>query len=460
MGRFMLQGSSGKGDALDSLDLTRHDAHRGNEMAKSRMLLRVVQATTMLAIAGCAFPARLQRIAVDQNQVIATTADSLTLLNIIRAKTYRPVHFTSISRISGNVVLNAGGSVGGGITVSGGDTVSLSPGASVGMATNPNFDMTIHDSQGFQRGIMQPIAPDIINYYLHTGWRSDLLTYLLVERIDFITEKAVTIGDRTYKPGESIETLQNDPSDPDQAKLFHDFVACFSLSASQRPGDTLPIARLADMAPVGLGDLAILDGKTFDLGGGPGAREAGQDVAPAEKRDWVVRKTAGGEAVGLSRATGRQCQAATLTLIDGNSVTGQSEPTVADLYPTRTRSFVVDIAGRRVSVPTSVDITFRSVDGVIYFLGEYLRAADDKTREAYAIPRKDGTTTKPEPLLLVAPGRGGPHDLSVSLEGNSWHVPADCKCRSYQVIALINQLFNLHKSGTAAPLSTAVRVVN
>lgn len=425
-------------------------------MAKSRMLLRVVQAATLLAIAGCAFPGRLQRIAVDQNQVIATTADSLTLLNIIRAKTYRPVHFTSISRISGNVSVNAGGSVGSGVTVSGGDSVSLSPGATVGMTTNPNFDMTIHDSQGFQRGIMQPIAPDIINYYLHTGWRSDLLTYLLVERIDFVTEKTVTIGGRIYKPGESIETLQNDPSDPDQAKLFHDFVACFSLSASQRPGDTLPIARVADMKPVGLGELAILDGKTFDLGSGPEAKDKGE----AEKRDWVVRKTAGGEAVGLSRTTGRQCEAAALTLIDGNSVTGQSEATVAELYPSRTRSFIVDIAGRKTKVPTSVDITFRSVDGVIYFLGEYLRAKDDATRAAYAIPRKDGTVIVPEPLMLVKEGRGGPHDLSVSLEGVSWHVPSDCECRSYQVIALINQLFNLHKAGTAAPLSTAVRVVN
>lgn len=412
-----------------------------------------IAAAMLLALAGCAFPTQLQRIAVDQNQVVASTADSLTLLNILRASKWRPVHFTSISRISGNVDLDTRGSVGGGIAISGGNDISLAPGASVGVSTRPSFDMTIHDSQEFQRGIMQPISAAIINYYLHTGWRSDLLTYLLVERIDFIADDNVTIGDRSFKAGEAIETLQNDPSDAAAARQFHDFVACYTLSASQRPGSTLPIRELAGMAPVGLGDLAILDGKTFDLGNGPGAADTDQN------RDWVVRKTAGGEAVGLSRTTNPACRDQSLTLIDGNSVRGQADPAIASIYPSKTRTFEVDIAGRGMRVRTSIDITFRSVDGVIYFLGEYVRATD-ATRASYAIPRKDGDAEVIEPLLLIEPGRGGPHDLSAQLDGVAAHVPADCKCRSFQVIALIEQLFNLHKSGSAAPLSTAVRVVN
>lgn len=419
-----------------------------------RGLLRFNLATAMLMLAACAFPSRLQRIAVDQNQVIASTADSLTLLNIIRARNYRPVHFTSISRISGNIGLSAGGTVGSGITISGGNGASLAPGASVGMATNPNFDMMIHDSQGFQRGIMQPISPDIINYYLHTGWRSDLLTYLLVERIDFVADTAVTIGTRRYKAGESIAALTNDPSNPQAAQSFHDFVACRSLSASQRAGDTLAIRKFADLAPVGLRDLAVLDGKTFDLGSGPDAKaDAGSGA-----RDWVVRKTAGGEAVGLGRTTGAGCRGETLMLGGGSRATGRS-----DGGPRATMQFDVEVADPSTPTPTivatSADITFRSVDGVIYFLGEYLRAADT-TQARYAIPARDGDGANDEPLLLVVPGRGGPYDLSVTLEGASWHIPADCRCRSHQVIALINQLFNLHKAGTAAPQSTAVRVVN
>ncbi len=414
-----------------------------------------------LSLAACAFPTQLQRIAVDQNQVVANTADSLTLLNILRASKWRPVHFTSISRISGNVDLDTRGSIGAGVEISGGNAASLAPGASVGLATNPNFDMMIHDSQAFQRGIMQPISAEIINYYLHTGWRSDLLTYLLVERIDFVAETAVTIGDRSYKSGESIETLQNDPSDEKLAAQFHNFVACYTLSASQRPGNTLAIRKFSELAPVSLGDLTVLDGTKFDLGAGPEPTSATptDGASPGDGRDWVVRKTAGGEAVGLSRTTNPLCRDQTLMLVDGNSIRGKSDPSIASIYPSKTRTFEVVIAGRPIPVRTSIDITFRSVDGIIYFLGEYLRGTDT-TRASYGIPRGSGDAERIEPMLLIRPGRGGPHDVSAQLEGQSWHMPADCQCRNFQVIALIEQLFNLHKAGSAAPLSTAVRVVN
>jgi hypothetical protein len=415
----------------------------------------------LLSLAACAFPTQLQRIAVDQNHVVANTADSLTLLNILRASKWRPLHFTSISRISGNVDLDARGSVGAGVQLSGDNAASLAPGASLWVATNPNFDMMIHDSQAFQRGIMQPISPEIINYYLHTGWRSDLLTYLLVERIDFIAETAVTIGERTYKSGESIETLQNDPSDEKLAAQFHNFVACYTLSASKRPGNTQAIRKLSELGPVSLADLAVLDGTKFDLGAGPepGPATPTASSGPGDRRDWVVRKTAGGEAVGLSRTTNPLCRDQSLTLIDGNSIRGNSDPAIASIYPSKTRTFEVMISGRPMPIRTSIDITFRSVDGIIYFLGEYLRGTD-ATRASYGIPFGSGDGERIEPMLVIEPGRGGPHDVSAELDGQSWHMPADCKCRNFQVIALIEQLFNLHKAGSAAPLSTAVRVVN
>lgn len=419
-------------------------------------MLRAIGVAALFALSGCAFQSQLERIAVDQNQVVASAADSLTLLNILRAKKFRPVHFTSISRISGNVDLDASGSVGAGITVAGGNNANVAPGARVGISTRPSFDMTVHDSQSFQRGIMQPISPDIINYYLHTGWRSDLLTYLLVERIDFVTDKDVTIGDRLFKRGESIETLQNDPSNAALAKQFHDFVACYTLSASQRPGDTMHLAELAKLKPLSLGELALLDGSKFDLGSGPDAKTA---ASSPDDRSWVVRRTSGGEAVGLVRSTSNACQASGLTLVDGNSLQGRSEPVASSIYPRKTRTFEVAIAGRAMPVTTAIDITFRSVDGVIYFLGEYLRGSDD-TRVSYHIMTPNGDVELLEPLLLVRPGAGGAHDLSAQLEGESFHIPASPPSRSFQVIALIEQLFNLHKSGSGAPLSTAVRVVN
>lgn len=426
----------------------------GGRMLNSKLARAAGALMLMVAVGGCSFQTQLERIAIDQNQVVATTTDSLTLLNIMRASKWRPLHFTSISRISGNVDLNAQGSLGGGVSISGEDSASLAPGASVGLSTQPNFDMMIHDSQDFQRGIMQPISAEIINYYLHTGWRADLLTYLLVERIDFVAEQSIEVGGRIYKAGESIETLQNDPSDARAAQQFHNFVSCYTLSASRRPGDTLPIKKFSEMS-VSLGDLSLLDGSKFDLGNGPDYKSNGQGKGD----DWVVRKIAGGDAVGLSRAVGSDCSSQSVLLIDGNSVRAKIDPLVATIDPRKTRTFDVIIAGRELPVRTSIDITFRSVDGVIYFLGEYLRGSDE-TRQSYAIANRSGGSITFEPLLRIEPGRGGRYDLRAELDGQSVHVPIDCKCRSYQVIALIEQLFNLHKAGSAAPLTTAVRVLN
>ena len=241
--------------------------------------------------------------------------------------------------------------------------------------------------------------------------------------------------------------MQNDPADAEAVRQFKAFVDCFTLSASQRPDKPFPIKKFSDLKPASVTDLAVLDGAKFDLGPGPQA-SSGSDV------DWVVRKVAGGQAVGLTRTQSSNCSAQTVDLRGGGRITAQIDKTVAVIDPRKSESVDVIVDGRKQ--PVTIDITFRSVDGMIYFLGEYARASRDG-RAIYTVPRGSGPG---EPLLLIAPGRGGRHDLSAELDGAAWHVPTDRPSRTWQVIALIEQLFNLHKAGSAAPLSTAVRVVN
>ena len=109
MGLRMLQGSTAKSAALPA---RRHGYGapcwqcwkvRGNR----RMQYTVMMVTPLLMLAGCAVPGTLQKLAIDQNRVVARTADSQTLRNIVRAKRSRPLHFTSIARISGNIDLTA-----------------------------------------------------------------------------------------------------------------------------------------------------------------------------------------------------------------------------------------------------------------------------------------------------------------------------------------------------------------
>lgn len=409
--------------------------------------------TVLLALAGCAAPGTLQKLAIDQNQVVAQTADTLTLLNIVRAKQGRPLHFTSISRISANVDLSVNGGIGGGAEFAGADAVNLSPSIGAAIGTNPNFDISIHDSQEFQRGIMQPVSPETINYFLRTGWRPDLITYVLVERIDFIAAEATTVAGNSYQPGEIIASLVNAPDNAESAAQFRAFVACYTLSASQRAGDSLPLKKFADLGSVGMSDLATLDGSKFDLGRGP--------EGSGDKEDWVVRKSPGGQAVGLSRRSQKSCDGAGLQarLVDGTQVSAAIDKSVANINLRKDSRIEVRLEnGPKVAL--SIDLTLRSVEGVIYFIGEYARASEmAKDRPIYPIPSDLDGRRPVQDLFRIDEGRGGRYELAASLNGEDWHIPDNCACRSYRLLTLVGQLVNLHKVGSTGPLSTAVRII-
>lgn len=379
-------------------------------MAKTnrlRFLATVSVCLAGLSVTSCAVPQRLEGLAIDHNQVVANTADSLTLLNILRAREGRPLHFTSISRLNGNVSMSATGNVGSSAVISGGTLATVSPGISGTLASNPGFDITIYDGQEFQQGILTPIDAKTIKFYLGTGWRADLLTLLLVERIDFVLvadAKAapVTIGGKPFRPGETVATLNNDPVLAQSAAQFANFVACFTLAAP-RAGDA--------------------------------------------------------DAIGLARTNNPDCQGQQVAIEGGAAVAARlitDGPTI-DL---------ADPAGVAVRIDGSTTlraqpvVRFRSVDGVLYFLGEYARATRQNPQQPiYVIPGRPGRNERDEPLLTIVEGRGDHYDLSAEIDGTAWHIPADSR-RSHQVIALIEQLFNLNKKGVTPPLTTAVRVIN
>ncbi len=421
---------------------------------------RLTALALALLISGCAFPRALEHIAVDQNEVVAQSANRVTLLNILRAKDDRPLHFTAISRLSGNVSaeLNAGANLS--AQLSGAPNTSTNPFVGGNVSTNPSFDITVFDSQEFQNGILQPIAPSILNFYLRTGWRPDLITVMVVQRIDFRATRPTTIpsavggGDIVVQSGESLAALINQPTQADAAARFKAFVECYRLGPVQRQGEDLPLQRFKDMPNPSLADLTKLDGKTFDLGKGPNAGASNQSAD-----NWVVRKSAGGETVKLVRehstdiaASDMRCGAIEVSLADG----GGTVATVS-ITPDATKAVLhIMRGGKAENIDATVDVTFRSVDGTIYFLGEYARATVGKDPMIYPIATNDGY----EPLLVIRRGKGGRYDLNAALNGSDYHVPATGAGRSYEVITLVEQLFNLNKKGASVPLSTPVRLVN
>ncbi len=417
--------------------------------------MRRLYGATILALTGCAFPHALERVAIDENAVVARTTDTVALLNILRARDGLPLHFTSFTRLSGNVDFAANASAGAsvGLNKNGGDnSLSLGTGASIG--SNPNFDVAIHDGQEFQRGILQPIAPTTINYYLRQGWRRDLLTYLLVRRVEFTIAETPPEGSG-LKKGDVVAAIDNVPDQPDDAARFRNFVRCYTLAPASRPGSETPLLAVKDTAKLDIGDLAKIDGDKLDLGKGPGGKDG--------DADWIVRLSAAGETVKLMRTESAPADCATNAGVAGRSAETRLQRLTLAAPGNRNATLahaevIVEVDGKPVKVVTSVDMIFRSAEGVIYFLGEYAREAS-VGRHPYVLSPHAGTAVG-EPLLILLPGRGDRYDLTATLNGKSWHVPTTGAGRSYQVITLVEQLFNLQKAGAAGPQSVAVRVLN
>jgi hypothetical protein len=63
-------------------------------------------------LGGCAMTGTVQRMGVEYNTAIAGIANSVTLLNIVRAEHDMPLHYTSVSKMTGTVTVKATTSIG------------------------------------------------------------------------------------------------------------------------------------------------------------------------------------------------------------------------------------------------------------------------------------------------------------------------------------------------------------
>jgi hypothetical protein len=106
--------------------------------------------------------------------------------------------------------------------------------------------------------------------------------------------------------------------------------------------------------------------------------------------------------------------------------------------------------------------TTRSLDSMLYYLGEDVRADG-----AVTIWTGHGERMKEMPLFLVERG-GGDALVSTDYRGSHYGIPDQCgedmSCeqqhRSLQVLSLLNQIWGLQKEATEAPSVPVVSVIN
>lgn len=388
--------------------------------SRGRLARRIALAGAgALALAGCAMAPQLERVAVDHNRMVAAVEDELTLLNIVRASRRFPLHFTAISEVNGNAEIAVDASVS--TTLSpGADPVSPRLGGRV--ATKPSFRAGVLSNEAFQRGIQQPVAAELVAYYLDSGWRDELIMALFVERVDIVD------------PVRERMRVASIVNEPDAASPFAGII-CHYRIVSEPTSASRPLARFGELVD----SAALAEG----------------NAASRREEVTALLKLLGDDGVTLADDT---------LFLRGSNHTVRFTP----LPQQRCAESIdrPDIAAGYELVPR-----FRSTLGIIYALGEYIRVADELGPKAvYRLPdcgllcRRGEAAPGSRPLIDVRRGSGRSL-LATELLGHRFYIPAEenlsgSGARSMQVVAAVQQLLNLHKSADALPASISLTGVN
>jgi hypothetical protein len=364
-----------------------------------------------LLLAGCASAQFLAERSTNYNKAIEQAQNQTLLLNVLRARDRKPLYFTAMHQVRGNIRYGTGsGNVGipfGGAATT--DVYSASP--SVSYATNPTFDITLLDSKEFYQGILKPVDMETIEYYVSQGWPKDILLHMFIRQID--------IGDE--------EEIENYPGNPEEFDRFQRTLHRLELGVT-KTSTTVPIKgpELTEETVQNLEHLLK-------------ARDAKLVVSKIpEKNRYQLEKTVAGL---VFEAQGKENQMPV------------ENATTKRLFATQ----MLDVEEKE----KKGKVYIRSPEAMIYYLGELARE-ELKPGSTFKPTVRIGKTGKDILFRIeeVDPEHRDGYALVVEYGGSMYGIPAGSSGgRSMHVLSLITQILALHKSSKEFVGTQAVEVI-
>lgn len=374
-------------------------------------------------LAGCAMlpKERISSSTTDYNLVVEKVQNEMLLLNIVRASKRRPMYFTGFNLLRGSLSYNFQtgditipfGKIGAGLD----GAYSIAP--SVSYSTNPSFDLIVWDNKDFTSGIMTPVTMDTVYHYLvKLGWPRELLLHLLVERIELYNNGTISaIYDNNPGNRAKFESFQ--------AKL-RDLVKCKFVGQERfepigpklHATDIHDLEQLMEVHKAGLTLNSVTEGNNewYQLS--------------SKKTDYFY-----------SCSEENKSEGSTYRISDAK---GNNQPGNGDKQEYR--------------------IFLRSPEGILYYLGEILRAEVDK---GYVPMIEVCESRQLVPLFVVT--KSSDHSVvTVDYEGSKYSIPGNPATdhgdgclgdRSMQVLTFVSQLIAGQKAGMNVPVTGAVTAV-
>ncbi|MDP4077672.1 hypothetical protein [Acidovorax sp. A1169] len=407
-----------------------------------------------LLATGCATKTEIADQAVKGSLATEDVNNRLLLLNIVRAYHRYPMHFVRFNGLRGPIGIGAPT-----VTIPtpvGPDfTNQIYQLSTTIKFDQPSFDLQLQDTQEFYRGLTTPLRPEVMQYFLEQGWPQQMILWLFVREIEITEDGKTKKRYLNYPQGDySFEKFRNE------------------------------LERLQSC------DIEMHEDKPVLIYGPP------LDISTSTSPEKLAAlKTAGVELVQVNDANGVRYQVQQTRKVVQLKLVAHRDSTSCDL-PGDSAAFKGE-QGVASTGGVKTVFTLRSVEAMIYFLGELSRrqldgtldgsmpgiyciryeARRDEARQKTAaakarddesshdceksFPVSDKNPPRLDPLFVMEKNVPGEATVRVDYDGTSYSIPRGLRSgRSMHVMSLLTQLISLQNKSADLPTTQNVRVVN
>ena len=452
-------------------------------------------------LSGCAAVDAFAPAAIDYNLQAEQVRDQTILLNVIRAAYRKPMQFSDFTTVTGltTASVTAGFSLPF-AAIPGSLTRTFTALPSGSLTGGPNFTVSILNTKEFYSGIMQPIPMQTVTLYLREGLPKEMLLTLLLSDIEFKLNGAVVHAYNSVTPVRAANVRV-----VDFRTLLHQLIArgldaekieqMTPIGPPLAEKDVSSLATLKDLpsdevlvkydAGSNDPDLSAAEGAELRIRGirlyyrlekesaqyrfcfDANLAQVGQPIADTGLlMNAALVCGAAANVRALAPATIRPVNGAPdqiHRLIFGRLTA--ASPTLASPTPryaatrANARASGAELAGG--SGEQDLTMTARSVEQLIYYLGEIARAQFGLTGPPEACPTV-ATGAGSACLFRLRTGPAPPDSISTTYDGRRYAILVDPAGidRSSQVLELVSQLLALNNSAKELPAPSIIPVIH
>lgn len=442
----------------------------------------VVALAAAALLSGCSLSNFIKSDTSDYTQTYDEMTNVGLVTNILRARDYAPLNFSALSDI--HMQMTLGGSLATTMPVGpfnhATTRATLGTGQSgINASVNPSIEIAPLDTQEFTRGILTPIDPVLVKYYMDREMPQKLLMFLVFSQIKTAD---ITTGPETGRPGNPTKPVRptqyfNDPSQPERLEAFASYID--EIIGNRPDVHVVTANRYTGLIPIGpkftfvpdakdFKDMTALDPAKFRLQYTEKGKLAQLYSVKPEPEIVFCRDNVPLPMVGLSDDIASNKVAfptiAPKIAPPGKSMPAAKGPKAAPPPPPFDIASAVRDSWKRVcNAPMapmgdegplgSADfgtINIRSVEAIIQYLGALLR----NPQSAAIVQKHLGYS------LMTLSQDSDNARFTLSYMGDDYYVrQVDKNDRTLQVLALLTQLVSLNKVAKEIPTTRDVEVI-